>query len=94
VFGIGTAVALLVAGFAAFALARTTRPDGSPTLALTLGTKLSGSFGAMIAGILALAALSAHTGMRGPPRDRPGRAPERAGPADHQPAGQHALHPV
>lgn len=39
-------------------LSRTTKADGSPTRALTLGTKLAGGFGAVVTGILVLTALS------------------------------------
>ena len=61
-FATMSGLALLVTAGACFSLARTTKPDGTAGRTLTLGAKLTGGFGAVIIGILSLAAMSAHNG--------------------------------
>jgi len=51
-------LALLATIGACMALSRSTKADGSPCRALTLGTKLAGGFGALIVGILTLASFA------------------------------------
>ena len=45
----------------AFSFSRTTKPDGSPARALTLGTKLTGGFGVVVTGLFAISAMNNHT---------------------------------
>jgi methyl-accepting chemotaxis protein len=52
-------LALLLTFGIAFSLSRTTKADGSPGRAMTLGTKLAGGFGTVVVGILVLSAMSA-----------------------------------
>ena len=61
-FGV-TILSLLMTIGIGYWFARTTKADGSPTLALTLGTKLACGFGLVITGVLALTALSSRASM-------------------------------
>jgi len=58
-----TIVSLLITIGIAFWSSRTTKADGTPTRALTLGTKLACGFGAVITGILMLTVLSTRASM-------------------------------
>ncbi len=63
IFSAVTVLAVLVTFGLAFWSSRTTKADGSPTRALTLGTKLTCGFGAVITGILLLTVLSTRASM-------------------------------
>jgi methyl-accepting chemotaxis protein len=62
VFACAAGLAMVVTVGMAFSLSSTSKADGSPGRALTLGTKLAGGFGTVVAGILVLAMLSSRAG--------------------------------
>ena len=63
VFAGAAGLSLLLTLGGAFSLSRTTKTDGTPTRALTLGTKLAGGFGMVVTGILVMATLSTRASM-------------------------------
>lgn len=57
-FTAGAGACLLASAGLAFSMSRTTRVDGTPGRALTVGSKLAGGFGLLVTGTMLLAAIS------------------------------------